>query len=96
MSSTLEWVIEALREVDSQRPPERKLNLDPEATLFGQDGQMDSLELVNFIVELEYAIADHTGQDLRLADEKALSRSRSPFRTPRALAQYIEGLLHGQ
>lgn len=91
--NTLELIFEALQEANSQRAPERQLVCEPEAVLFGQEGQMDSLELVNFIVDLEALISERTGRDVTLADEKALSRSRSPFRTAAALAEYVEGLL---
>jgi len=91
--NTLELIFEALDEANSQRPPERQLARQPESVLFGQNGQMDSLELVNFIVDLEALISERCGRDITLADEKALSRSRSPFRTAAALAEYVDGLL---
>ncbi len=57
-------------------------------TLFGDDGQLDSMALVTLIVDIEQAIEDKFSQSVSLADEKALSRSRSPYRSIKTLAEY--------
>lgn len=65
-------------------PPDRS------AALFGPDAQLDSMELVNFVVDVEEAVSDKLGVELVLADERALSRSKSPFRDLSALAEYLQ------
>ena len=70
-----------------------RFNAVPEVTLFGQDGNLDSLNLVSFLVAVEGRIEDQTGRTVRLVSEKAMSRKHSPFRTLKSLAEYVEELL---
>lgn len=62
--------------------------------VFGAGGALDSLGLVNFLADLEYRIAEEYGRELVLASERAMSRSRSPFRDVDTLAAYIVELLN--
>jgi acyl carrier protein len=56
--------------------------------LFGPQGVLDSLGLVNLIVALEAALEDEFGVAVILTDERAMSQTRNPFRTVGALADY--------
>lgn len=64
-----------------------------ETPLFGPDGILDSLALVSFIVAVEQAIEDECGMTLSLADDRAMSQRRSPYRTIGSLADYALSLL---
>ena len=59
-----------------------------EAPLFGEHGVLDSMDLVTYAAELEEAIGSRFGKAIVIADAKALSRGKSPFRTLNALADY--------
>ena len=61
--------------------------------LFGNEGLLDSMGLVNLIVTLEERIQEEYEILITIADEKAMSRSESPFRNVSTLAEYIEELL---
>jgi hypothetical protein len=61
--------------------------------IFGAGGALDSLGLVNFLADLEYRLSEVYGRDLVLASERAMSRSRSPFRDVDTLTAYILELL---
>ena len=61
--------------------------------IFGPGGVLDSLDLVNFLADLEYRLGEECGRELVLASDRAMSRSRSPFRDVFALADYIVELL---
>lgn len=61
--------------------------------LFGEEGAFDSMQLVSFVVAVEDSLFDITGNEVVLADEKAMSRRNSPFRSLAALAEYIDELL---
>ena len=67
--------------------------LTADTTLYGRDGVMDSMALVSLIIAVEQAIEDKFDQSVALADEKAMSQSRSPYRSPRRLAEYAESQL---
>ena len=63
------------------------------APLFGREGVLDSLGLVSFVMAVEQALEDEIGITLTLADEKAMSQRRSPFRTIGTLAEYAARLM---
>lgn len=62
--------------------------------LYGEDdGLLDSLMLIDFIVEIQDRISDLTGKDVTLVTTEALQSVESPFRTVKSLSEYIEKLL---
>jgi acyl carrier protein len=63
--------------------------IEPSTALFGPRGILKSMELVSLIVDLEEKIQDEYGLSLVLADERAMSQEKSPFRSVSSLAQYI-------
>jgi len=50
---------------------------------------LDSLELVSYIVDVEQRLKEKHKLEISLADERAMSRSRSPFRNIGTLLDYI-------
>lgn len=69
--------------------------IGPETPLLGSGSDMDSMALVHLIAELESRLEEIYGKAWILADERALSRSRSPFRTVGTLAAFIVETEHG-
>lgn len=63
-----------------------------DTVLFGDGATLDSIGLVSFIVIVERLIDEKYGQRVTLANEKAFSRSQSPFRTVASLVEYIKEL----
>lgn len=82
-------IYEAIDELNAQREPGRQVAKSAETVLFGRGSALDSLDLVNLIVGVEEKLADRYGAALTLADEQAMSRQRSPFRTVATLAEYV-------
>ena len=70
--------------------------IEPTTKLYGTGGALDSLGLVAVLVELEQRLADEMGTSVPLMDDRAMSQSRSPFRTPDALADYILSTTGGE
>ena len=62
---------------------------DINARIFGKESSLDSLGLVNLIVGIEEEINEKYDVTISIADEKAMSQVRSPFRTVDTLADYI-------
>ena len=54
---------------------------------------LDSLGLVELVVEVEQRLRRDHGADVTLADERAMSQRRSPFRTVGTLADYVGELI---
>ena len=83
---TLQDLIESLsiKEVDK---------LNRETVLFGDRGILDSMGLVSLITDLEEKFEQESNVSIILADERAMSQKRSPFRTVSSLSEYIFGLI---
>lgn len=65
----------------------------PDTPLFGPSGVLDSLGLVSVVVELEQTLTDRLGRNISLMNDRAMSQTRSPFRTVRSLAEYAAAQL---
>lgn len=70
---------------------EQRLVFALETPLFGPGASLDSLDLVSFLIEVETRLATF-GLDSSLADDRAMSQARSPFRTIGTLAEFILSL----
>ncbi len=81
-------LFELIGEMNEQRPDDQKIAKGKNTQLFGEGGVLDSLELVNLIVALEQRIQSNLDFTITLADEKAMSQKRNPFRSIEALADY--------
>ena len=57
--------------------------------LIGRSGLFDSMDLVNFLVDLEEVLEDTFDKGFTLSDERAMSRSHSPFMNPEELTKFI-------
>ncbi len=58
--------------------------------LLGGQSPLDSIGLVTLIADLEGDIQREFGKSVTLADEKAMSRTLSPFRKVGTLVAYVE------
>jgi acyl carrier protein len=88
-------ILSAVAEFNQGLPEDQRIQETPEAVLFGRGGKLDSLGLVNLILTVEEHLQASLGVQLTLADERAMSQERSPFRSVSSLAAYI-GLLLGE
>tara|TARA_B100000315_G_C14485837_1_gene545158 strand:- start:129 stop:437 length:309 start_codon:yes stop_codon:yes gene_type:complete len=89
-------IINSIEEINQQLQKENQLEKSTNTVLFGKDGKLDSLGLVNLLVIIEQNIEDELQVIITLADERAISQRNSPFRTVETLANYIEILLEEQ
>jgi acyl carrier protein len=64
-------------------------NVSEATGLQGDETGIDSLSLVSLIVEIESELGSRFGREVVLADEKAMSRRSSPYRTVGALVDFI-------
>lgn len=89
-------VLESLGEILSERNEEEQLEAPPvdESTyLIGRRAVLDSLGLVTMIVNIEQKLSDGNGISVTIADERAMSQEKSPFRTVRTLSDYVSLLV---
>jgi acyl carrier protein len=64
--------------------------------LLGRGAVLDSMGLVTLIVDLEQRLEEDKDVYVVLADERAMSQRRSPFRTVGTLTDYICQLIEEQ
>lgn len=89
-------IFSAVEEVNDQLPRKQRLEKSIDTILFGKSGKLDSLALVNLIVAVEEKIQEEFGVTVTLADERAMSRTNSPFKSLGTLADYVALLLEEQ
>lgn len=71
-----------------------KVAVDRNSVLLGQGAVLDSLGLVNLVVDLEGALAEQ-GHQVTLATEDAMTREVSPFGSVAKFAAYAHELMVG-
>ena len=64
-----------------------------DANLYGDGGNLDSMALVTLVMSIEERLQDELDVDVLLANEKAMSQKRSPFKTVQSLVTYIDTLI---
>ncbi len=89
----LQAIYQAIGRTNELRPPDAQLLSEEGTALYGPGGALDSLELVSFILDVEETINLQYGTELVLADDKAMSQRRNPFRDVATLADYVTGRL---
>lgn len=87
----LQTIYSAVDELNQQVSEQLEKSID--TVLFGKGGTLDSLGLVTLIVLTEQKIEEGFGITITLADEKAMSRQNSPFKSIGTLADYIASVL---
>jgi len=85
----LQCVFSAVEELNAGLPREKRLAKSPEVVLFGEQGALDSMALATLVVLSEQRVEEEFGRPVSVADERAMSQHRSPFRTIATMADYI-------
>lgn len=83
-----EIVINAIKEYID----DKSVQISESAILLGNDAVVDSIGLVNLIVDVESALAEKD-IEITLTSEDAMSRRKSPFRSVETLSDYIIELI---
>jgi acyl carrier protein len=86
----LELVKSVVHEMSSELGYDTLRKPSPDTALFGGTEGIDSLSLVRIVAEIERAAEDQFAKRVVLADERAMSRRNSPFRTVGSLAELLQ------
>jgi len=84
-----ELIFDVIDEINMQNPMDEQIEKSLDTELHGENGTLNSLALVSFIVAIEQKTEDELGVVVSLTDEKTLSQINSPFRTVKTLVDYI-------
>jgi acyl carrier protein len=79
----------AIQEINEQLPAGQTIAEEKSTLLFGREGVLDSLTLVNLIVAAEQKVQETLNVSITLADDRAMSQKNSPFKSVESLANYI-------
>ena len=86
-SDVVEIICRVVRDV--RGAPE---TVDENTCLFGAQGFLDSLRLISVVLDTEQQVNDSYNLAISLADNPAVSRERSPYRSIGSLADYVLAL----
>jgi len=86
-------ISEAISEVNKQLPKRDKISDYKTSEYFGDNGKLDSLGLINFIVILEEEINKNLNIQTTLAKEELINTENSPFKNYKNLSEYINSIL---
>ena len=84
-----EIVIASLNEVFAQTGTPVPESIGEDTVLVGSDPVLDSLGVVQLIVEVEQRVEQGHDISVTLANDKAMSARNSPFRTVGVLADHV-------
>ena len=89
-----ELVYAVIDSINAHSSGKKKLEKSLDYQLYGDGGNLDSMDLVGFIVDIEQNVGSKFGKSISLANEKSLSQTNSPFRTIESLITYVTSLLN--
>ena len=79
--------------INQMQPKDKQIEKSPDTYLFGRLGKLDSLGLVNLIIELEQNIHDEFGIQVSLAEDETNFQDNSPFETIASLVYYVSSII---
>ena len=87
-------IVSALKDLLETRGDMLPKGNTEDITLLGEDGLLDSMELVTLVVSVEQVVEEQLGATITLANDRALSQRKSPYRTVGSLTEFaVEELL---
>lgn len=78
-----------LQDVNFEKPEK----IDEDTPIYSSNGYLDSLGLVSLVVAVEENVREKFNVSITIATEKAMSRTKSPFRDVKSLSLYLKELL---
>ena len=88
-SQILEIIFKVIDEHNKLNPKELKLEKEDETILLGYNGVLDSLGLINFLVELESKINEDLQNNFSIIDENLFLDQNGPYSNINKLAEFI-------
>lgn len=86
-------IVDAIRAIVADFLGDEAAEIREDTQLLGDESQLDSIGLVTIVMDVEQEVSSRSGVALSLADDRAMSRRSSPFRSVAALADYVVELL---
>tara|TARA_B100000886_G_scaffold334084_1_gene289081 strand:+ start:446 stop:751 length:306 start_codon:yes stop_codon:yes gene_type:complete len=92
-SITKEFILKLIYSIIDEHnllnPEDLKLEKSLDTSLFGNESKLDSLGLVNFLVEVENLINNNIDQDICVINEELFLDENGPYDNVKTLLDYI-------
>lgn len=85
----LELIYKVIDSHNNLNPKELKLEKSEKTILIGENGNLDSLSFLTFLVELENLVKKNIDENIVVIDEILFSEENGPYNTIATLAEYI-------
>jgi acyl carrier protein len=89
-TQSLELVKATVQDLAQELGYDNLREVDADTPLFGDGNGIDSLSLVRLVAEIEREAEAKFGRSVVLADERAMSRRKSPFRSVGTLSELLD------
>jgi D-alanine--poly(phosphoribitol) ligase subunit 2 len=89
----VDLIVQVSNDLNEQLKNKIEVDKRENAILFGDDGVLDSLALVNLVVLVESAVENKFGKPIILVDGVNGNEKQTHFATVGSLAEYIENLI---
>lgn len=89
-------ISDALEELNQLMLPENRVKVSPDLELFGNNGALDSLALVNLVVILEDQIYSKYNIEISLAGDQVNPQQTNPFKNVKSLSEHILKLVQNR
>ena len=86
----IQAIFEAINDINKQTPKDERLTKSADAKLYGGDGPLESLGLVNLIVATEQHLENVCGISISLAEEHVMDENENRFETVASMADFVE------
>ncbi len=95
----IEIIYSAVADLNHMLPTGNRLPVGEELksiSIYGPEGKLDSLGLINLISILEERIADELSTEVNLVNEEVASNDFDPFRSVTTLAEYVGSVVNNE
>ncbi len=97
--SAKDLILLSLKNILSEYDEDEQISiqgLDGSTRLIGSKAVLDSMGLVSLLIDVEQKINESHNINITIADERAMSQEKSPFRTVNTLTEYVDMLIQEQ
>jgi acyl carrier protein len=85
-------LLEAIKEINEDLNIDELNNVDKNTPIFEL---LDSVAVLDLILEIEGLLENKYGKYIQFADEKTMDAVHTPFKTFQTLLEYLEGKVNG-
>jgi acyl carrier protein len=83
------FVLDSISHINQQLPAEKQISQDLATVLVGPNSELDSLSLINLIIEVEERINASLGKRIPILDKGIMSEEHGSFNTVSELIEWV-------